>query len=314
MNILLLGANGQVGHALREPLSRLGALTCATRSGVLDDGDACIIADLADAAALLSALEASKPEIIVNAAAYTAVDRAEDEPDLADRINHLAVAEIGVWAARNNALVVHYSTDYVFDGADSRPRHEEDVTTPLGVYGRSKLAGEIALRASGARHLILRTAWVYAARGQNFLRTMLRLGAERDELRIVDDQIGSPTPARWIAEVTTRVLQRLSLMEQQERELALGTYHLTASLRCSWHEFAVSIFEAAQQRGLLERIPRLLPIPTAEYPTPARRPAFSVLDNARLALVFGLQLPPWQQGLQEVIGEIADARLHGETQ
>jgi len=314
MNVLLLGANGQIGHALREPLARLGTLACATRSGNLDGNARCASIDLADAASLLLALDTHKPGIIVNAAAYTAVDRAEDEAQLADRINHLAVAEIGAWAACNDALVVHYSTDYVFDGTDPRPRHENDATLPLGVYGRSKLAGETALRDSGARHLILRTAWVYAARGQNFLRTMLRLAGERDELRIVDDQIGSPTPARWIADATAFVLKRWLAMEGKDREQALGTYHLTASLRCSWFEFATAIFEAAQQRGLLTKVPKLSPIASADYPTRALRPAFSVLDNAKLALVFGLQLRPWEEGLREVIGELADAHLIGETQ
>ena len=175
MNILLLGANGQVGHALREPLAAIGRVTCATRSGTLDDGSICARVDLADPQSLANALDASGAEIIVNAAAYTAVDRAEDEPELANRINHLAVAEIGARAARKDALVVHYSTDYVFDGRSDRPWHENDATAPLGVYGRSKLAGEQALRNSGAQHLILRTAWVYAARGQNFLLTMLRV-------------------------------------------------------------------------------------------------------------------------------------------
>lgn len=314
MNILLLGANGQVGHALRDPLARFGRLTCATRTGLLDDGNACHAIDLAGAESLSNVLEAIKPEIIVNAAAYTAVDRAEDEPELADRINHLAVAEIGTWAARHAALVVHYSTDYVFDGMNPKPRHEDDPAAPLGVYGRSKLAGEVALRASGARHLILRTAWVYAARGQNFLLTMLRLGAVREELRIVDDQIGAPTPAHWISDGTTQILQGWYRMDERDREQALGTYHLTSSGRCSWHDFAVAIFAAAHQRGLLQQIPRLCPIASAEYPTRARRPAFSVLDNARLALVFGLQLRPWKEGLHEVIGEIADARSDGETQ
>jgi dTDP-4-dehydrorhamnose reductase len=263
---------------------------------------------------MIRAFEMHKPEIIVNAAAYTAVDRAEDEAELADRINHRAVAEIGEWAAQNDAMVVHYSTDYIFDGTATKPYHEDDATAPLGVYGRSKLVGESALRASRARHLILRTAWVYAAQGQNFMNTMLRLGAERDELRVVDDQIGSPTPASWIADATGQILQRLQGMEIEERELALGTYHLTASLRCSWFDFALAIFESAEKRGLLQRVPNLSPIASAEYPTRAKRPAFSVLDNAKLALVFGLQLRPWQEGLQEVIGDIANTRPHGETQ
>ena len=313
MNILLLGANGQLGHALREPLAAMARLTCATRSGTLDDGSICARVDLADSQSLVNALAASDAEIIVNAAAYTAVDRAEDEPELADRINHLAVAEIAAWAARNNALVVHYSTDYVFDGSSDRPWHESDPTSPLSVYGRSKLAGEQALRASGAQHLIFRTAWVYAARGQNFLRTMLRLADERDELRVVDDQIGAPTPARWVAQTTASVLQRWSAMDKQDRETASGTYHLTASLRCSWFAFATAIMDEAHRNGLIKRIPKLTPIAGADYPTRAQRPAFSVLDNTKLALVFGQQSRPWRDGLHEVIGELAAITNHGES-
>ncbi len=313
MNILLLGANGQVGHALREPLAFVGHVTCATRSGSLDDGTPCVRLDFADPQSLAAVLDASSAKIIVNAAAYTAVDRAEDEPGLADRINHLAVAELGAWAARNDVLVVHYSTDYVFDGEASQPRHENDATAPLGVYGRSKLAGEQALRASGAKHLILRTAWVYAARGQNFLLTMLRVASERDELRVVDDQIGAPTPARLIARTTANVLQRWLAMDKHEREMALGTYHLTTSLRCSWFEFAEAILQEARSAGLLEKLPRMLPITSADYPTRAKRPAFSVLDNTKLALVFGQQPRPWQEGLHEVIGELAVARPHGDV-
>ena len=313
MNILLLGANGQVGHALRKPLAMVGRLTSATRSGLLDDGSACLDVDLADTDSLARALAASDARIIVNAAAYTAVDRAEDEPALADRINHLALAEIGAWAARHDALVVHYSTDYVFDGRSDRPWHENDATAPLGVYGRSKLAGEQALRNSGAQHLILRTAWVYAAHGQNFLRTMLRLAGERDELRVVDDQIGAPTPASWIAQTTANILQRWLLMDKHEREAALGTYHLTASQRCSWFEFAKAIMAEAHRAGLIKKIPQLAPIASADYPTRAQRPAFSVLDNAKLALVFGQQSRPWKDGLHEVIGELAADHNHGET-
>ena len=313
MNILLLGANGQVGHALREPLAALGRVTCATRSGMLDDGSACLTVDLADSRSLAQALEASGARIIVNAAAYTAVDRAEDEPDLANQINHHALAKIGAWAERNGALVVHYSTDYVFDGQSDRPWHENDATAPLGVYGRSKLGGEQALRESGARHLILRTAWVYAAHGQNFLRTMLRLAGERDELRVVDDQIGAPTPAHWIAQTTANILQRWWAMDENERGSACGIYHLTASQRCSWFDFAEAIMEQAQSAGLLANVPHMMPIASADYPTRAKRPAFSVLDNSKLALVFGQQLLPWQAGLHEVIGELAHARLNGDV-
>ncbi|MBK6375926.1 MAG: dTDP-4-dehydrorhamnose reductase [Xanthomonadales bacterium] len=313
MNILLLGANGQVGHALREPLAALGRLHCATRSGLLDDGSVCLRVDLTDSDALARVLDASEAGIIVNAAAYTAVDRAEDEPVLADRINHRAVAEIGAWAARKAALVVHYSTDYVFDGRSDRPWHENDATAPLGVYGRSKAAGEQALRDSGAQHLILRTAWVYAARGQNFLRTMLRLAAERDELRVVDDQIGAPTTANWIARTSAGVVQRWLAMTGRERAAACGTYHLTASGRCSWFEFASAILQVAQRAGLIGKIPKLVPIPSADYPTRAQRPAFSALDNARLALVFGQQPQSWTDGLHEVIGELAASQTQGVT-
>ncbi len=312
MTILLLGANGQVGHALRAPLASVGDAIAATRSGTLDDGTSCTRVDLADSDALRDALESIKPTIIVNAAAYTAVDRAEDEPDLADRINHRAVAELGAWAARNDTLVVHYSTDYVFDGQSARAYHEDDATAPLGVYGRSKLAGEVALHASGARHLILRTAWVYGARGSNFLLTMLRLARERDELRVVGDQIGTPTPAHWIAGATAQLLTRLARMSAHDRTQALGTWHLTAQSPCSWHTFAIAIMREALAAGLIERAPLVQEIRTAEYPTRAQRPPRSVLDGAKLALVFGLQLPDWGIGLREVIAELAHE--HGDLQ
>lgn len=304
MKILLLGANGQVGHELLTALGPLGELVAATRSGLLDDGLPCRVADLADAAALRALLEDVKPDCIVNAAAYTAVDRAEAEADQADRINHRAVATLGQWAQAHDALVVHYSTDYVFDGQGARPYHENDPTAPLGSYGRSKLAGEEALRASGAQHFIFRTAWVYGARGSNFLLTMLRVGAQRDELRVVDDQIGTPTPAPYIAERTAAVLQRWSRMDKPDRLSALGTYHLTTASPCSWFDFAGAIFDEAMAAGIIDRQPRITPIPSSEYPTPAQRPAWSVLDNSKLALVFGLSSPPWRQGLRDVIARL----------
>lgn len=303
--ILLLGANGQVGSELRRRLCGLGKLVAATRNGELADGSPCVAADLADAASLARALDAAQAQVIVNAAAYTAVDRAEDEPELADRINHRAVAEIGAWAAANRALVVHYSTDYVFDGTATRPYREDDATAPLGAYGRSKLAGEDALRASGARHVIFRTAWVYAAHGHNFLRTMLRLAAERDELRIVADQIGAPTPARWIARVTAQVLAHHASADTMQ---ATGTFHLVASGQCSWHDFARAIVAGAHKRGLLAREPHVVPITTADFPTRARRPAYSVLDCTRLENAFGLELADWRAGLDDVLDELARHR------
>ncbi|HST28432.1 MAG TPA: dTDP-4-dehydrorhamnose reductase [Rudaea sp.] len=305
MKILLLGANGQVGFELVRSLAPLGDLVCASRSGTLPGGAPCLSTELARPESLAATLDAVKPDVIVNAAAYTAVDRAEDEPDLALRINAQALAEIGAHAALHNALVVHYSTDYVFNGAGSRPYRENDATAPLGVYGRSKLDGENALRASGCDHLILRTAWVYAARGHNFLRTMLRLAREREELRIVGDQRGAPTPARLISAATAAVLARLLARRAGERDKRLGTYHLCAAGQCTWFDFAGAIFARAQVAGLLEQAPRLVPIATADYPTPARRPAYSVLDCSKIRDAFGLHLPSWKEGLNSVIGELA---------
>lgn len=297
MKILLLGANGQVGFELLRALAPLGELTAATREGTLKDGSPCMAADLADAVSLARALDDARADLIVNAAAYTAVDRAEDEPALADRVNHRAPGEIGAWAAAHGARVVHYSTDYVFDGGATRPYREDDPTAPLGAYGRSKLAGEQALAASGAPHLVFRTAWVYAAHGHNFLRTMLRLAGERDELRVVADQVGAPTPARWIAETTAAVLASWSG----------GVFNLVAGGRCSWFDFASAIVEGAAERGLIARAPRVVPIATADFPTRARRPAWSVLDGSRLENAFGLQLADWRAGLDQVLDELAAA-------
>lgn len=304
MTILILGANGQVGHELLSALQPLGDVIGATRSGLLADGSTCACVDLADGAGLSAALDALAPRIIVNAAAYTAVDRAETEPELAERINHRAVAELAVWARAHDVLVVHYSTDYVFDGSATRPYHEEDPVAPLGSYGRSKLAGEQALRASGVAHFIFRTAWVYGPRGGNFLLTMLRVGAQRDELRIVDDQIGTPTTAALIARQTAAVLRQWMAMSAADRGSAQGTYHLTTSQPCSWFDFASAIFDEARKAGMIERVPMLTPIPSSEYPTPARRPAWSVLDNSKLTLAFGLGAPPWRDGLREVVAQL----------
>jgi len=305
--ILLLGANGQVGFELARTLAPLGELQVATRDGLLATGEHCLHADLANPETLDAALHAAAPDIVVNAAAYTAVDRAEDEENLADRINHWALTVLGAWAARSGALVVHYSTDYVFDGAARHPYREDDPTAPLGVYGRTKLAGEDALRASGCDHLILRTAWVFAARGHNFLRTMLRLARERDELRIVDDQRGAPTAAGTIASATAQALSLWLAWDGQARDAAIGTYHLCAGGQCSWFEFAQAIVASAKRAGLVDRVPAVVPIATADYPTRARRPAWSVLDTTKFRTAFSLKLPDWEQGLDAVIGELAAA-------
>lgn len=296
MKLLLLGGNGQVGRELRRALPAMGELVVATRDGA---GGECV-ADFHAPDSLAELVRRIAPDVVVNAAAYTAVDRAESEPDAAFRVNALAPAAIAQACAATGALLLHYSTDYVFDGGASRPYREDDATAPLGVYGASKLAGEEAIRASGARHAILRTAWVYAAHGKNFLHTMLRLAGERDELRVVADQVGAPTPAAWIAEASTRILAHGMPTS--------GTWHLVAAGETSWHGFAQAIMDEALAAGLLQRVPRVLPIATAEYPTPARRPAYSVLDTERLRRDFGIAPPDWRDGLRAVLSELAAFR------
>jgi dTDP-4-dehydrorhamnose reductase len=260
---------------------------------MLEDGTACERADF-DAPDALPALVARiAPDVVVNAAAHTAVDRAENEAEVAFRANARAPQALAAACAEHDALLLHYSTDYVFDGRGTRPYREDDATAPLGVYGASKRAGEQAVRDSGARHLIFRTAWVYAAHGSNFLRTMLRLAGERDELRVVADQVGAPTPAALIADVTARVLAQAPSRS--------GTWHLTATGATSWHGFAEAIVAGAHARGLLARMPRVLPIATADYPTPAARPAYSVLDCSALQRDFGVELPDWRTGLATVL-------------
>lgn len=310
MKVLLLGANGQVGFELARSLAPLGEMHLATRDGHgLSRGVNAFAVDLASPETLGEALHRIAPDIVVNAAAYTAVDRAEDEQDRADRANHWALTVLGAWAAHSGALVVHYSTDYVFDGQGKRPYREEDATAPLGVYGRSKLAGENALRETGCEHFIFRTEWVYAGRGQNFLLTMLRLAAERDHLRVVNDQRGAPTTARLIADVTAQVLVRWLAFDAERQRNTSGTYHLCAAGECTWYEFATAIFAAARMAGLIERPMIVVPISTAEYPTKAKRPAYSVLDTRKIREVFGLHLPPWNLGLDAVITELATMRL-----
>lgn len=303
--MLLLGANGQVGRELRRALAPLGELTAASRDGELSDGSHGERADLAQSDTLPVLLDRLQPDIIVNAAAYTAVDRAEDEPELAQRVNADAVGALGRWAAAQQALVVHYSTDYIFDGSATRPWREDDAVAPLGVYGSSKLAGEHALRASGCDHLILRTAWVYAAHGHNFLRTMLRLGGERERLAVVDDQHGTPTSAALIADVSASMLQQISTLDAQQRHAHLGTFHLVAGGETTWCGFARAIMTRGVAAGLLKRAPRVDAIDSAKFPTKAKRPAWSVLDTTRLRETFDITLPSWQHGLDAVIAELS---------
>lgn len=293
MRILLLGGNGQVGSELRRSLASSGAVIAGTRDGMLADGMRCEVADFDQPASLAALVARIAPDIVVNAAAYTQVDKAETERDAAFRANAEAPAALAAACARSGALLVHYSTDYVFDGTGTRPYRETDPTAPLGVYGASKLAGEEAIRASGARHLLIRTAWVYAAHGRNFMRTMLRLAAERDELRVVADQRGTPTPAALIADVTARVLR--------EAPQASGLYHLTPTGDTTWHNFAEAIIDRAHALGRIARKPQVIPIATSEYPTPAARPAYSVLDCTKLRHDFGIDLPTWQQALDATL-------------
>jgi len=295
VTILLLGANGQLGQELQRALAPLGTIVATTRSGALPDGSACEVADFDQPASLAALLDRVQPTVVVNAAAYTAVDRAESDRDAAFRANAEAPGVLAQWCAQAGVPLVHYSTDYVFDGQGTRPYREDDSTAPLGVYGASKLAGEQAIRAAGGRHLIFRTAWVYASHSANFLRTMLRVGAERDVLRVVADQVGTPTPAALIADVTAQALQHDGALS--------GTWHLTAKGETSWHGFAEAIFAEAVATGVLPRAPKVEAITTAEYPTPAKRPAYSHLDVAKLEQDFGVVLPSWQDGLKRVIAD-----------
>ncbi len=297
MTVLVFGGNGQVGQELLRALAPLGKVVATTRSGQLPDGSACEMADFGQPDSLPALLDRLQPSVVVNAAAYTAVDRAEQEVDAAFAANAQAPGVIARWCAAHGVPLVHYSTDYVFDGQGRAPYREDEPTAPLGVYGTSKRDGEDAVRLAGGRHLIFRTAWVYASHGANFLRTMLRVGSEREQLRVVADQIGTPTPAALIADVTAQALQHPGHLS--------GTWHLTASGQTSWHGFAEAIFAEALANGVLAKVPAVEAIPSSEYPTPAKRPAWSVLDNRKLQQDFGIVLPAWQDGLKRVMAEIA---------
>lgn len=301
MKLLVFGANGQLGQELLRALAPLGQVFATTRTGQLPDGSACETANFDRPQELTALLDRVQPDAVVNAAAYTAVDRAEQERAQAFRANAESPGVIARWCAFHGVTMVHYSTDYVFDGKGTQPYRVDAATAPLGVYGQSKLAGEQAVRDAGGHHFIFRTAWVYAAHGHNFLRTMLRLGAERDELKVVGDQIGTPTPAALIADITSEVLRN----DDGKRS---GTWHLTADGETSWHGFAEEIFQQAMASGLVAKTPRVTAITTAEYPTPARRPAYSRLSTDTLVQDFGVVLPSWQEGLKRVLAELAAAR------
>ncbi len=296
MRILLTGANGQVGTELRRSLAPLGQLIATTRSGTLPDGSACEQADFNQPASLTPLIQRLQPDVVVNAAAYTAVDRAESEPEPAFRINAEAVDALARACADTGAWLVHYSTDYVFSGANDRPWREDDPTDPVNTYGASKLAGEQAIRDSGCRHLIFRIAWVYAAHGHNFLRTMLRLAAGREVLQVVDDQYGTPTPAHWVADATARVVAG--------GYDGSGTWHLAPQGHTTWHGFAERIFQLACEASLVERVPELVAVPSSGFPTAARRPSWSVLDSSLARAELGIVFPHWKEGATAVLAEL----------
>ena len=295
MKILLLGKNGQVGWELQRSLAPLGELVALDRQGAPG-----LVGDVSDLEGLAATVRALRPQLIVNAAAHTAVDKAESEPDLARRLNAEAPAVLAREAAACGALLVHYSTDYVFDGSGERPWREGDATGPLGVYGRTKLEGEQAIAASGCRHLILRTSWVYAARGGNFAKTMLRLARERERLTVIDDQWGAPTGAELIADVTAQAAARL-----RQAPGKAGLYHLAAAGATTWFEYAKYVLAQAQraQSAIEMKVTEVTPIATRDYPTPARRPHNSRLDCTRLQAAFDLRLPPWQDGVRRMLAE-----------
>ena len=295
MNILLFGKGGQVGWELQRSLAPLGRIVALDWQ---PEGRLC--GDFTDLAGLAACVRAVAPDVVVNAAAYTAVDQAESEPERARTINALAPGVLAAEAARLNAWLVHYSTDYVFDGSGDTAWREGDATGPLGGYGRTKLAGEQAV-ARCDRHLIFRTSWVFAARGNNFARTMLRLANEREQIKVVADQIGAPTGAELLADVTAHAIRRV----RQQPDLA-GLYHLVAAGETSWHGYARHVIERARQAGQAIRVApeAILAVPSSAYPVPAPRPLNSRLDTRKLQTAFDLRLPDWQDGVDRMLGEI----------
>jgi dTDP-4-dehydrorhamnose reductase len=292
MKILVTGCNGQVGFELARTLLPLGEIFAFSREQF----------DLMNLDSCRATIQTISPDVIINAAAYTAVDKAETERKTAFLINEKAVAVLAEEAKKLNALLIHYSTDYVFDGTKDAPYNEDDETNPLNVYGESKLAGEKAIQQSGADYLILRTTWVFASRGQNFVKSILRLAAEREELNIVADQIGAPTSARFIAETTTHIL-RQTQQERNAKTFTSAIYNLTNSGETSWHGFAEKIVELAKQQNIELKNRIINPIPTSAYPTPAKRPLNSRLSNQKLTQHFNLKMPSWETVLERCLAE-----------
>ncbi len=297
MKILLLGKNGQVGWELQRSLAPLGELVALDRH----DKDFC--GDLFDLDGVRSTVKEVRPDVIVNAAAYTAVDQAEGDAEAAHAINTAAPAVIAEAAEAIGAWLIHYSTDYVFDGSGSRPWAEGDAAGPLSVYGKTKLEGEQRIKALCTKHLIVRTSWVYSARGGNFAKTMLRLASERDRLTVIDDQFGAPTGADLLADVTAHMLRRAQ--DAGDAGLA-GTYHAAAAGETSWHGYASFVIDSARAAGRALKVSSdaVMPVPTTAFPTPAVRPHNSRLNTAKLQKTFGLQLPAWQSGVKRMLAEM----------
>ena len=294
MKVLLLGKNGQLGWELQRALAPLGELVALDRQG--ENG---LCGDLTDLDGLRNTILSLQPNVIVNAAAYTAVDKAESESELACLINALAPQVMAEEMCALNGWLVHYSTDYVFDGSGTAPWSETDRPAPLNQYGRSKLQGEQGIVQSGCRHLIFRTSWVYAARGNNFAKTMLRLAAEREQLNVIDDQVGAPTGAELLADVTAHALRQAMTQPQLS-----GLYHLAAAGETSWCGYARYVIEQARSMGAQLAVQNIEPIPTTAYPTPAKRPNNSRLDTSKVSQCFALQLPDWQSGVSRMLKEI----------
>lgn len=293
MKLLVLGSQGQLGWELQRALAPLGEVVAWDRQ----------MADLSAPEALVQRVAALAPQVVMNAAAYTAVDQAEREPELAHTINAEAPTRLAQWCGAAGVPLVHYSSDYVFDGSGEQPRDESAPTAPLGVYGRSKRDGEQGVRAAlsrpGGAHLILRTSWVYAARGSNFPKTMLRLGQTREQLRVVADQVGAPTGAELLADASAHALARLLHQPQLS-----GTYHLCAAGHTSWADYARFVFTCAREMGQSLACQEVVGIPSQDYPTPARRPLNSRLNCQRFTHTFGLALPPWQAGVRRMLQEL----------
>jgi dTDP-4-dehydrorhamnose reductase len=293
MRIMVTGVSGQVGGALAKVLARTGNVVPTGRSEF----------DLAQPDLIAPALDRIRPDLIVNPAAYTAVDRAEDEKELAFRVNAEAPAVMARWAADHRVPLIHFSTDYVFDGTGTHPWREDDAANPLSTYGASKLAGEDAVRLAAGEHLIIRTSWVYAASGQNFLRTIVRLAQERKELRIVADQVGAPTSAQLIADTLAGILGTLDKRTPVHFVFSGGTLNIAASGETSWYGFAVAIVEGLKSRGMPLAVERIVPIATEDYPSKARRPKNSRIDLTRLRN-FGISTPAWDQALAPELDQL----------